>query len=98
MVQLKEVLDRIDLPPMESIPDAQMMAKSEFKYWVIPNTEIRIQRVEKGARAGEYLFTQTQWNVCRSFMPKSKIVPIKRMRLSAGTTLLPIALLAWLWH
>ncbi|MSP27073.1 MAG: hypothetical protein EXR80_01120 [Methylococcales bacterium] len=57
MVQLKEVLDRIELAPIESIPDAQIMAKSEFKSWVIPNTEIRIQRVEKGARAGEYLFT-----------------------------------------
>ncbi|MFI3190772.1 MAG: hypothetical protein QX190_14585, partial [Methylococcales bacterium] len=34
MVQLKEVLDRIDIPAMESIPDTQMMAKSEFKYWV----------------------------------------------------------------
>lgn len=57
MIQLKEVLDRIELPPIESVPDAQMMAKSEFKYWVIPNTEIRIQRVAKGARAGEYLFS-----------------------------------------
>jgi MscS family membrane protein len=27
MVQLRDVLDRIELPPIESIPDAQMMAK-----------------------------------------------------------------------
>jgi MscS family membrane protein len=41
-IQLKEVLDRIDLPPIESIPDAQAMAKSELKRWTLPNSEIRI--------------------------------------------------------
>jgi len=30
-IQLKEVLDRIALPPVESIPDAQAMTKAEFK-------------------------------------------------------------------
>ena len=75
MVQLKEVLDRIDIPAMESIPDAQMMAKSEFKYWVIPNTEIRIQRVEKGARIGEYLFTADTLNRLPEFYAKVKKLP-----------------------
>ncbi|MCX7066831.1 MAG: mechanosensitive ion channel family protein [Methylococcales bacterium] len=77
MIQLKEVLDRIDLPPMESIPDAQMMAKSEFKYWVIPNTEIRIQRVEKGVRTGEYLFTSDTVNRLPAFYAKVKNLPYK---------------------
>lgn len=77
MVQLKEVLDRIDIPAMESIPDAQMMAKSEFKYWVIPNTEIRIQRVEKGARAGEYLFTPDTVERLPEFYAKIKGFPYK---------------------
>jgi MscS family membrane protein len=77
MVQLRDVLDRIELPPIESIPDAQMMAKSEFKYWVIPNTEIRIQRVEKGVRAGEYLFTQDTLNRLPEFYAKVKNLPYK---------------------
>jgi MscS family membrane protein len=77
MIQLKEVLDRLDLPPIESIPDAQMMAKSEFKYWVIPNTEIRIQRVEKGARAGEYLFTPDTVERLPTFYTKVKGLPYK---------------------
>lgn len=77
MIQLKEVLDRIDLPPIESIPDTQMMAKSEFKYWVIPNTEIRIQRVEKGARAGEYLFTPETMRHLPEFFVKVKNLPYK---------------------
>lgn len=77
MVQLKEVLDRIDIPPIEAIPDALMMAKSEFKYWVIPNTEIRIQRVEKGARAGEYLFTPDTVERLPAFYAKIKNRPYK---------------------
>ena len=46
-IQLKEVLDRIDLPPIESIPDAQAMAKSEFKRWTLPNSEIRIHGLKR---------------------------------------------------
>lgn len=77
MVLLKEVLDHIDLPPLESIPDAQIMAKSEFKYWVIPNTEIRIQRVEKGVHAGEYLFTPETSKRLPEFYAKVKKLPYK---------------------
>jgi MscS family membrane protein len=77
MIQLKEVLDRIEIPPLESIPDAQMMAKSEFKYWVIPNTEIRIQRVEKGEHAGEYLFTPDTLRRLPEFYARVKNLPYK---------------------
>lgn len=56
-IQLKEILDRIDLPPIESVPDAKTMAAEEFKRWAIPGSEIRIGRIETGSRAGEYLFT-----------------------------------------
>lgn len=77
MIQLKEVLDRIDLPALESIPDAQMMAKTEFKYWVIPNTEIRIQRVEKGANAGKYLVTAETLRRLPEFYASVKDLPYK---------------------
>lgn len=77
MVQLKVVLDHIDLPDINTVPDAQMMTKSEFKYWVIPNTEIRIQRVEKGERAGEYLFTSDTLRRLPEFYEKVKYLPYK---------------------
>ena len=76
-IQLKEVLDRIDLPPMESVPDAQAMAKAEFKRWILPNSEIRIQRVEKGPRTGEYLFTPETLNRIPEFYDKIKDLPYK---------------------
>ena len=44
---LKEVLDRIGIPPFEEIPDSAAMKEKEFKKWVIPHTEITIALVEK---------------------------------------------------
>ncbi len=76
-IQLKEVLDRLDLPAIELIPDAQMMAKAELKRWVIPNTEIRIQRVEKGPRVGEYLFSPETLQRLPEFYESIKDLPYK---------------------
>jgi len=56
-LQLKSILDRLELPPLDNIPDVEMMESLTFKQWTIPDTEITIQRVEKGPRSGEYLFT-----------------------------------------
>jgi MscS family membrane protein len=76
-IELKEVLDRIVLPPIESIPDAQAMAKAESKRWTIPGTEIRIQRVEKGPRVGEYLFMPETLSRLPEFFAKVKDLPYK---------------------
>ena len=76
-IQLKEILDRIGLPPIESVPDEQAMAKSEFKRWTIPGTEIRIVRIEKGPRAGEYLFGTETVNRIPDYYLKVKDLPYK---------------------
>ncbi len=76
-IQLKEVLDRIQLPPLESIPDAQAMAKAEFKRWAIPDTDIWIQRIETGPRAGEYLFTPETLSRLPEFYARVKDLPYK---------------------
>lgn len=58
---LDEIVDRVGQPSIDSIPDAAAMktriAANERPQWTVPNTEIRIARVESGTRAGEYLFT-----------------------------------------
>jgi MscS family membrane protein len=77
VVQLKEILDRIDLPPMESVPDEQAMAKAEFKRWTLPGTEIRIARIEQGPRTGEYLFTPETVGRIPEFYLKAKNLPYK---------------------
>src|SRR5215469_9406208 len=53
-IQLKEILDRIELPPLESIPDRDAMARTSSKRWRLPGTEIDIALVESGPRSGEF--------------------------------------------
>ena len=42
VLQLKEVLDRIGLPPAETIPDAQAVRTQGLTRWRIPHTSIDI--------------------------------------------------------
>jgi len=76
-IQLKEILDRIDLPPMDAVPDASAMTNAEFKRWTLPASEIRITRIESGARAGEYLFSADTVNRIPEFYDKIKRLPYK---------------------
>lgn len=58
---LKEILDRVELPPWEEIPDSpEIQAAGGFenlKVYRIPDTRITISRVETGPRRHEYLFS-----------------------------------------
>ena len=57
ILQLKEVLDRVPLPPIEDIPDRQAAEAQQLTRWRVPHTSIDIMRVDEGPRAGEFLFT-----------------------------------------
>lgn len=74
---LKEVLDRIELPPFHKIPDKAVMEEQKFKKWVIPHTAITIALVEKGPRQGEYLFTADTVERLRSFYERVEHLPYK---------------------
>jgi MscS family membrane protein len=56
-VALKEILDRIELPPWSEIPDAAAAKAAERSIWRIPGTGIAIGRIEHGDDAGEWRFT-----------------------------------------
>jgi MscS family membrane protein len=56
VLQLKEVLDRVRLPPAEAIPDKQAIESQGLTRWRVPDTDINIVRVVEGHRAGEFLF------------------------------------------
>ncbi len=57
VLALKEVLDRLELPPENTIPDARMVEDRGVKRWSIPDSKITIQLVEEGPNAGEFLFS-----------------------------------------
>ncbi|MGR9037269.1 MAG: mechanosensitive ion channel family protein [Gammaproteobacteria bacterium] len=75
LLELKEVLDRIDIPPPESIPDAAEMETKKFKFWTIPDTEIAIGLVKEGPNAGQYQFTPETVARMTEFYAKVKQVP-----------------------
>ncbi|MDJ0834627.1 MAG: mechanosensitive ion channel family protein, partial [Gammaproteobacteria bacterium] len=56
-VYLKEILDRIPLPPEDEIPGDAEVLDDAITTWTIPDTRITIRRIEDGARAGEFLFS-----------------------------------------
>jgi MscS family membrane protein len=56
-VCLKEVLDRIELPPESEWPDADDVAQDDLTKWTIPHTEISIVKIKEGPREGEFLFS-----------------------------------------
>ena len=75
---LKEVLDRIEVPPYAEIPDAEAVAADEkLSRWTIPDTEIHIVKVESGDRAGEFLFSPQTVARLRKFYHSVKDLPYK---------------------
>ena len=80
-VCLKEVLDRIELPPEHQIPDAKdMQAEPEAggaQRWTIPHTEITFAKVTEGPREGEFLFSPETVDRATEFYHRTKRLPYK---------------------
>jgi MscS family membrane protein len=57
LLRLREILDRIPLPDIDTVPDSEEMKNRNITLWRIPHTEIMIGRVAEGERVGSYLFT-----------------------------------------
>ncbi len=77
-LMLKEILDRIEVPPYAEVPGAEAVAaEEELSRWTIPKTEIHIVRVEEGPRAGEFLFSPETVARLSEFYQKVKTLPYK---------------------
>jgi MscS family membrane protein len=77
LLQLKEILDRIELPPLADIPDRDAMATRASKRWRIPGTEIDFVLIHDGPRAGEYLVSADTINRLPEFYAKVADLPYK---------------------
>jgi MscS family membrane protein len=78
---LKEVLDRIELPPMTDIPDAAEVATLGLRRWTIPHTEITLVQKDDGDRAGEWLFSRETVARATEFYEKIRSLPYRPGRL-----------------
>jgi MscS family membrane protein len=77
VLQLKEVLDRIDIPPFADIPDQDATTGEPLKRWRLPNTEIDIVRIESGPRAGEFLVDADTVDRLPEFYARVRNLPYK---------------------
>lgn len=58
ILQLEEILKRIDVPDLDTIPGtAEVEAGSAANGWTLPGTEIRMARVEAPSGEQQYLFS-----------------------------------------
>ena len=76
-LQLKEILDRIEIPEFADIPDQDAMARQPTKRWRLPNTEIDIIQIQSGPRAGEYLVSPDTVERLPEFYGRIKDLPYK---------------------
>ena len=73
-LMLNEVLDRIDMPAMSTVPGGTMDLP---KKWRVPFTPITIELVEDGPRSGEYLFSKDTVLNARKYYRVMEDLPYK---------------------
>jgi MscS family membrane protein len=76
---LKEILDRIALPPDDQIPGDDDIGSGAdvIAHWTIPYTAITIARMSEGPRAGEYLFTADTLDHLEQYFREAESLPYK---------------------
>lgn len=76
-VCLKEVLDRIPLPPLDTLPDAAAVKAAGIERWRLPNTEIALVRLTAGPRAGDFVFSADSVARAAEFFERVRHVPYR---------------------
>ena len=77
MMLLKEILDRVALPPFAAIPDDERVAQDGIVRWTVPNTKIEIARIPEGPDAGEFLFTKETVENLNEYYAVARDLPYK---------------------
>jgi MscS family membrane protein len=94
---LVDIIKRLELPNLESIPgDAAVRAKDGPSKWSFPETDLVIARVEKGPRAGEYLFAPNTIERAKEYFELIAGFPAKRKERFASWRTLHIHDHGWL--
>lgn len=83
-VCLKEVLDRIPLPPPDEIPAAEQVQEDEIDRWRLPHTEITLVKRADGSRAGEWVFSDDTVERAEEFFRRVRDLPYRANAGSPG--------------
>lgn len=78
MALLLDILGRIELPDLESVPDVDAFADDAAPAsWRIPRTPIRIVRIAEGLRDGEFLFSEATIRAAPRFYRGIESLPLR---------------------
>lgn len=77
VIYLKEILDRIELPAWDKIPDKDEMQKSNLASWTIPHTEITIASKKIDGYEPRFLFTKDTVENLEQFFDKVRSLPYR---------------------
>jgi MscS family membrane protein len=78
MTLLFDIVGRIELPDLESVPDVDAFADdAEPASWRIPHTPIRIVRIAEGLRDGEFLFSEATIPAAPRFYRGIESLPLR---------------------
>ena len=74
---LKEVLDRIEVPPYGEIPGVEEVNAKGLSRWRLPHTEIFIAKAREGDRQDDFLFTAETVNRVGKFYERVEYLPYR---------------------
>lgn len=74
---LLEILDRIELPPIEDVPGIESVEETGLTSWTIPDTEIAIARTDDGPDAGAFQFSARTVEQLPEFYERARHLPYK---------------------
>ena len=76
LTAMLDIFDRIEVPALGSVPLAEDLEQSSGPAgWTIPDTPLRIGRVDAGDRQGEFLFTPRAVSIARRFSRQVRHLP-----------------------
>ena len=83
MGYLLDIFGRVDLPNLDDVPDEDDFDDESLAQYRIPNTPIRITRIDTGPREGEFLFNSRTVLVAPRFFLSVSDLPL-RSNLGSG--------------
>ncbi|MGI9570176.1 MAG: mechanosensitive ion channel family protein, partial [Desulfobulbia bacterium] len=73
-----DILGRIEEPDLQAAPNAESLQDEKGAVsWRIPNTPIRIDRIDEGTRDGEYLFSKRTVRIVPRFYQQIENLPLR---------------------
>ena len=85
---LKELLDRIEIPHFEEVPNESMPCIIDSKKnstsckWKLPDTDITIERIMDGPNSGEFLFSTNTVEYLEDYYGTIKRLPYTKSEFS----------------